>query len=243
MVNRGVCMKIIAVAFITASILLGVSQFKVEPLKLKTLTVAVIDTGVRKDITKDLCPTGHHDFTEKGLADVQGHGTNISGLISKEAQGVEYCQVILKYSHDETSSNMANYMNSADAFKRAVRLSVDVINFSSYGRHPSPAERLWIMIALYQGIKVVTVSGNIEQDLDKDCNVYPACYDSRIIVVGRERLVKPFPPSGFGSIVDVYLNGLNQTAHGVTLSGTSQSAARYTGKLIRKLVNESKKRR
>ena len=66
------------------------------------ITIAVIDTGLRKDIveqgySKGICKIGHKDFTGTGINDDHGHGTNISGLIHKYAKGLKYCQVIIKF--------------------------------------------------------------------------------------------------------------------------------------------------
>jgi hypothetical protein len=197
----------------------------------KPTVVAVIDSGLTAMRLPNLCKFGHKDFTGKGLGDRDGHGTNVSGIIDNFAKNTYYCQVILKY-FDPSVKN--NQKNAIEAFKHAVRLKVDVINFSSTGDLPSSEEKAIIQQALDAGIAVVVPSGNSRRDLDKDCSVYPACYDRRITVIGRSDSIGRHQ-SGYGSVVDAYEWGYRVTGLGITLSGTSQATASHTGKLIAKM--------
>ena len=66
------------------------------------------------------------------------------------------------------------------------------------------------------------------------CNYYPACYDSRIIVVGssNQNGVR-LDSSNYSSKVDAYMDGYEVKADGITHSGTSQSTAKMTGILVK----------
>lgn len=200
-----------------------------------TLRVAVIDTGVRKDIFVDkkkngICKKGHKDLTGKGLYDTNGHGTNVSGLINRYARGIKYCQVIIKY-YQENVPGSLNLLRLKQGLKYAIEQKVDMINISGGGPTPNLEEKLLIKKALDQGIEIVAAAGNDKINLDKDCNYYPACYDRRIHVVG----VIPKVKGNYGEVVDFYEEGFVRIAHGIMLSGSSQATASYTGKLVQKL--------
>jgi len=198
-----------------------------------TIRVAVVDTGVRQN-GDYLCPTGHVDLTGRGYYDYNGHGTNISGIIHKNNIDRDYCQVILKYTTGIGYEKALE--NTIEAFRLAIEEKVDIINYSSVGDQPNPEEKKMVLKVLDAGIILVVASGNQGYNLDMGCSAYPACYDERIIVVGRD----PKYYGNFGSIVDYYINGTNQTGFGVTMSGTSQSTAVMTGKLI---TEKARKRR
>jgi hypothetical protein len=198
------------------------------------LKVAVIDTGFSaKNDAVPQCPTGAKDFTGEGLEDHYGHGTNISGLIDKHAKGSNYCQIILKY-YTVRASEDNSIKHELLAFRYAIDQKVDFINFSSTGSLYSKEEYALIKEALDKGITVVVPAGNEDINLDKNCKVYPACLDSRLVVVSRNDFdAKIRRNYGYGKIVDFYEDGYMQSALGVAQSGTSQATAITTGKLIK----------
>lgn len=197
------------------------------------LTVAVIDTGLDKDIlsqgySKGICKYGHRDFTGKGLHDVNGHGTNVSGLIHKFAQGSKYCQVILKTYHDKNTG--AKFFTKAIEY--AINLKVDIINISGGGSSSNMSEYKAVKKALNNGIKLIFAAGNNAQHLGVEGNYFPAMYDDRITVVGS----KTGEYSNTGEYLDAWENGTNQAgSYGWRMTGTSQATAIHTGKTIRSL--------
>ncbi len=209
----------------------------------KYVTVAVIDTGLREDImmqgyAKGICKMGHRDFTGKGIHDDHGHGTNISGLIHQYAKGLKYCQVILKF-HIEDADGEENMTRMVSAIQYAVNIKVDFINISAGGSGISAIEEEAVMQALDNGITVVTAAGNEECNLDKkECEYFPAIYDKRIVVVGNGITEEDrTPSSNWGSAVDFWIDGNSKKGeYGGYMSGTSQSTAIQTGKLVRKHV-------
>jgi subtilisin family serine protease len=199
-------------------------------------TVAVIDTGIADAVLKEgyeagICKFGHKDFTGEGLTDKDGHGTNVSGLINRGAHGSNYCQVIIKFY--DPYNNIRNMKHWLAAIRYAIDLKVDYINLSGGGKSPLPGEKDLIEEALNKGIKVVVAAGNENADLEEQ-PYYPAFYDPRIIVVGngRDELHRSLM-SNYGTRVTVWRKGDNQTAHGITQTGTSQATAIYTGELIK----------
>jgi subtilisin family serine protease len=231
-------MKIKAILLFTI-LTCGVSLVNAEPIK-----IAVIDTGFdmkHKDKVK-LCDSSlHRDFTNTGLHDNHGHGTNIAGLIAKHIK-VDYCLVIIKYWTKESSS-MNTLHRTILAIDWAVLKGVDMINYSGGGIAPNEHERMSVIGALNEGIVFVSAAGNESTNLNKG-TYYPAMYDHRIVVVGNVNSEgERAPSSNYGRPLDLSVVGINKSALGVTLTGTSQSTAIVTGRLanqvyIRKLLGQ-----
>lgn len=222
-------------------ILSACGHFSVQAKK-KFITVAVIDTGIHKSIKghkKGICHYGHKDFTGTGLNDTHGHGTNVSGLIHKYAKGRRYCQVILKF-FDPHATGKQNISRITAAIRHAINIKVDFINISGGGIGYTEMEQKMVKRALDRGIIIVAAAGNAKCNLDdKDCEYYPAMHDKRIVVVGNGTTKKRFPSSNYGSIVDLWVDGDNKKGeYGRAMTGTSQSTAIHTGKLVKKYVQE-----
>lgn len=222
------------------------------------IKIAVIDTGFgtaamkAKGFTSShLCPKGHWNFVDgsSDVSDLNGHGTNIVGLIEREAGNAKYCLIILKF-YSDTLSDQENLQNEAKAFKLALKLKVDFVNISGGGPSPYLTERNAIAKLIEKGTNIVAAAGNVKNDLDKECNFYPACYKKEltakvvltepvkpvgsIVVVGNHNKDgSRAPTSNYGSIVTTWEIGQDQTAYGLTFSGTSQATAVVTGKLVK----------
>lgn len=204
------------------------------------IKVAVIDTGFdfnsKWTTQPKLCTTGHKDFTGTGIQDTHGHGTHIAGLIAKYAKDSDYCLIILKFW--DKSSNIG-VQSTIDAFKWAVDLKVDYINYSAGGTEFNRQERDAVLNALNANITVVVAAGNEGKSYDKQA-YYPALYDSRIVVVGNvDTNGKWHSSSNYGKQVDVVEMGVNVLSLGLNstyavLTGTSQATAIHTGKLLYK---------
>lgn len=198
-------------------------------LAANPLKVAVIDTGLDPKYNQfaHLCPTGHKDFTGEGFKDYNGHGTNIVGLIVNNAQSTNYCIVLIKaYAFQK---NKKAYLT--EALQHAYDIGANIINLSGGGLDPIEAERKIVMKILDKKITLITAAGNNFQNLDINCQYYPACYDKRIYVIGSTSGY-----SNYGSIVDDIYDGKNKLAFGKIMSGTSQSTAIFTGKLLKQIA-------
>ena len=222
--------------------------------KRKQLRVAVIDTGIDPELMNSpfLCTSGHKDFTGTSLKDNHGHGTNISGLIdqyakdmviedgwSKEDVIVEplnYCQIILKF-YDPKQDNANNLKQEIAAIKYAIDMKVDMINISGGGVDRAEIEVKAVKGALDVGIIMVVAAGNERADLAKQ-PYFPASADSRLHVVGNldHNLVRA-PSSNYGDEVNAWEIGVERVSYNKDpMTGSSQSTAVKTGKLIRQLL-------
>ena len=182
-------MKKILMMLILALILVLVPLRSTEA---KTLTIAVIDTGIDRALP-NLCHFGHRSFVESSkdpLKDDDGHGSHVAGLISSNAGVDDYCLVSIKYYSPDGAGNGKNVRNMQKALQYAINIKVDFINISSSGPSADEKERALIMKALSMGIKIVVAAGNNRDNLDLGCDIYPACYDSRIVVVGNLQAIR-----------------------------------------------------
>lgn len=206
-----------------------------NPIFSKTIKVAVVDTGIMHEKINGknvLCDHGHKDFTGYGLEDINGHGTNISGIIHKKNSNKDYCQIIVKYYDDRIIGKKDMQEISNMALKYAISLNVDIINYSSYGAFFDTYEQKVLKELINKNIFLVVPSGNMPINLDFLCIIFPACLkknNSHIIVVGASDNKYNY---GYGSIVDEYLPSQKQEGFGIVMSGTSQSTAHYTANWI-----------
>lgn len=210
----------------------------------KQIRIAVIDTGYTSSVNSKvkLCQTGHRDFTGTGLQDRNGHGTHIANTIADNIdKNVDYCIVVLKWLNKQSTTNDGEAILSS--LKSILDSnSIDVVNFSASGTWHSSEEREYLRIILNKDIKFFVAAGNDNLNLDKHCIIFPACYKlTKLNVVGNlsgNGIISA--DSNYGKIVTNWENGVNIIADAgyfgyVALSGTSQSTAIATAKMVNKL--------
>lgn len=198
------------------------------------INVIVIDTGLDlSDIrfANVLCKKGHIDFTNTGIKDVSGHGTHVAGLIMQEAGQWGYCLTIYKYSNGGEANPLA-------AMYVASRENAKYVNFSSGGEEFNFAE---YFLLLASNNTFVVAAGNKGLDLDIKGNVsFPSSYGMKnVIPVGNLNLDRTRnSSSNYGSVVKAWEIGtevvstLPNNTYG-SMTGSSMSTARHTGRLIK----------
>lgn len=223
-------LKLAPVLFFT----LFMGNFSYGLLKEKPpLKVVIIDTGVSNVGYTHMCPDGHKSFSPSAsIKDhtQSKHGTNIAAIIEKEGGPGNWCFIMVKFADKEGDITFQDYMN---ALEYAASLKPALLNLSLTGRNKDAYETQLIKQMINAGTQVVAAAGNDGEFIPATkCDVYPACVDSRVYVVGNSGSKS----SNKGPFVDTFINGENVTAGGITLSGTSQSAATFTGRVIRKVM-------
>jgi hypothetical protein len=198
------------------------------------IRVAIIDTGINtKLVYPYLCKDGHKDFTNKGLFDEMGHGTNIAGIISKKLNNKTHCLQIIKWFHTEKASNNESLKNSVlGALKHALLYKAKYVNLSMSGSYHSVEEYELLKQLIKSGAKIFVAAGNEAKNLSIDCSIYPACYEihnSNFVVVGNYNAYS----SNYGINVR-WENGTNVEGFGIVSSGTSQATAVYLSKQLLK---------
>lgn len=165
--------------------------------------------------------------------------------LQKRPEHKQYCQVICKY-YDKNASGMDNLQTMMSCLKQAIAYRVDFINIAGGGAAFAQPEYNLIKQALNQGITIVAAAGNERNDIDR-LPYYPASYDPRIVVVGnKEENGKHAVSANWGSKVDVWevgesvLSALPNGSYGM-MTGSSQSCAIRTGKLIRQRLLDKQK--
>lgn len=215
------------------SILLFISTLQAENLK-----VMVIDTGLdfnNKHLTKyvpqDLLNDSQYTYVTQ---DIVGHGTHITGIITKNIcpeVDIIPCRFYtgIEYQHLKNTIRCINW---------AMKLNINIINFAAGGIDPSPSEKKAIINYLLIGNIFVTAAGNFGSDL-KIYQYYPASYNiDGIVAVGSiDNKGRKSDFSNWG-IPMVWERGekvrswLLKGKKGY-MTGTSQATAAYTNRLIR----------
>lgn len=215
-----------------------------ESFSRPPIVIAVIDTGIDSKIP-NLCKFGHKSFVDNSpLTDQAGHGTHIAGLINrtigKELGGIEnYCIVSIKWYDSIHKGNSEGKLKRAIQY--AVNINVKYMNISGGGNYPDSEEETIVQRALNKGITIAAAAGNDDEDLDKFCNYFPACYDNRIVTVGNlqnSKIKSRQPSSNYGHYIKKWEVGTNVLSdlpdgHRGYMTGTSQATAIITGKLVR----------
>jgi len=218
----------------------------------KTTVIAVIDTGFGSDESwigqenTHLCKFGHKDFTD-GITSYQfdtedpvpvddhGHGTHIAGLIDSYAKKTNdsYCLVILKY-YDNHADDRENLLRTVKAIEYAKKIKADFINYSGGGVSPSKEEAEALKSYIDAGGTFVAAAGNEGSNIDF-FHYYPAQEDDRVIVVGNglDKNRRGYK-SNYGKRVNRWEQGDKVLMYNHYMTGTSQSTAIATGKIVAK---------
>lgn len=182
------------------------------------------------------------------LTDNHGHGTHVSGLIAKYSKGMDYCLVVEKY-FDPKSAPGDNLGNTVKAFRYAITQNVDIINYSGGGLEKSKTECELVKKALDKGILIVVAAGNEQSDLTQR-GYFPALCDDRVMIAtnldnsrkiatssnyDEKHKFNTFALEGQDLYSTLPNNGIGK------MTGTSQSTAVLTGKMIKVLTTVYKR--
>lgn len=187
------------------------------------------------------------------LTDNHGHGTHVAGIIGAVGgNGVgisgispKVSLMALKY-FDPKSPGLNNLSNTVKAIEYAVKMNVNVINYSGGGVDPSPEEKRAIEKAQKAGILFVAAAGNERSNSDIKA-YYPADYDldNIISVTAIDKKKNVLPSSNYGvRTVDIAAPGneiystFPNGKYGF-LTGTSQATAFATGVAALVMANNS----
>ena len=186
---------------------------------LAKIRVAVLDTGVSKSYTSaPLCVEALPDSSDNK------HGTSVIELINQNAGNVNYCVYSLKI-----FDKKFNHKTYLMVLKLLINLHVDVINMSFTGLGYDAEEAKLIKKLLDQGTTIFAAAGNNSDELSNDyCNIYPACIDPRIVIVGSESY-----SSGYGNRVRIKSKYDSIKIAGKLIKGTSQATAIETGRFVK----------
>jgi hypothetical protein len=212
---------------------------------INTPIVAVLDTGVQQGaagLQGRVNATGAVSFVSGGnaLADPEGHGTHVAGIIAAVASGtstrpgVSILPVQIADAQGSTSAQAV-----ASGIRYAVSRGAKVINLSVQGAGYSKVEQAAIDDATRAGALVVAASGNTGTDAKE----YPGAYRHVLAVGAVDPSGQPLPDSTRGLQVavaapgqDIVSSSHDLNARFETRSGTSMAAAVVSGVAARILA-------
>jgi hypothetical protein len=204
--------------------ILGLLNFELTARADDRIKIGIIDSGIsiQQSKSKILCKDGLKSTFSDGI-DRNGHGTNIFYLVSRNLDPKKVCII----SYQVLILGMDSYLT---ALNKAHHDHVKYLNISMVGYDSDISEQFLLGVMLFNGTKINVAAGNEKQNLDKKCDVYPACYNfgKRFSVIGARDVEE----SNFGSFIKSYEKGFQQGIPSKT--GTSQATAIYTNKIILK---------
>ena len=191
-----------------------------ETIKSKSNLPKSIDLTQKKDSTS---------------SDVNGHGTHVSGIIKSINPDIKI--ISIKF-NDPKGKGKDNFHSLLKSYKLAIKMKVDIINYSGGGLKPYLKEFNLLKKAEENNILLIAASGNNSLDLDHKKNVYfPASYKLKniISVAAHDNNSKILPFSNFGK-TSVHLMAPGFKIIGPMpgnkfgeMTGTSQATAFVTG--------------
>lgn len=209
-------------------------------LYARTVRVGILDTGYNTSkIDFKQCDNGKSDanfIVGSTIHDNSGHGNNVLHIISEANKNIDYCVIIIKI-WDINAKESVKEQAYKLGIIYATKLELDVLNISLSGTEEMEIETFAIKYMLNKGTMVVNSAGNENVKIEhNNCHSYPTCSDPRVISVGCiDNKGKKCPSSNYGSYIKVWEKGYSITAGGFTMTGTSQSAAVLTSKLVKVL--------
>ncbi|OQX53079.1 MAG: hypothetical protein B5M48_04035 [Candidatus Omnitrophica bacterium 4484_213] len=205
------------------------------------VTVAVIDTGVRKGTDlADTCFVSGYDFVndDSDPIDDNRHGTHVAGTVAQSTNnsigvaGVAFdaCLMPVKVLDSDGSGT---YADVAEGIYFAVDNGAKVINLSLGGPEPATYLEEALAYAYSKGVTIVAAAGN---DSSPTLS-YPAAYDDYVIAVGATQYDENLAPySNYGPSLDLVAPGgnldLDQNNDGYG-DGVLQQTFRKYGPFIR----------
>ena len=227
--------------------------------KKKEVVVAVVDTGIdfnhtylnkniyvvegvkgKSNYGKDFSIPSSSGFRSKKVSnrapkDDHGHGTHVAGIIRSVYPGVKILPI--KY-YNSNRSGQENLKALIDSLEYAIRVGVDIINYSGGGPEPSIEEFKVLNEAKRKGILVIVAAGNEMSNIDQKNNAfYPASYNLNniVTVTAHNQKSNILSSSNWGKkSVDISAPGwhilssapLQRSSY---MTGTSQATAFVTG--------------
>lgn len=198
----------------------------------KKIRVMVIDTGIDGSI-KELRPYLTTASSPQDLKDQHGHGTHVASLILKgRSLRDDVCREVEVIS----CRYYPNFKAVSTCIKDAIKMKVDIINFSGGGEEFDPLE--FKLLKQFKGV-LVTSAGNEGKNL-LQTPYFPASLPlSNIVAVANGTSEQDrAPSSNFGLKKLVWIDGRNvkgmMPGGGYQrMTGTSQAAAIYTHALLK----------
>lgn len=220
------------------------AKTKAYQKKLNRKRIAIIDTGLAPEVAEKLQQQNigkiqgwNFAADNSDLTDHHGHGSHVASLINKTAPNAEL--IILKY-YDPGYQSIDSQDSFIAALEYAIKLNVDIINYSGGGNRPDIRESRLVSKASKMGILFVAASGNESRSNDLK-PFYPASYQTStmISVTATTEKKSLLHAANYGlHSVDIaapgeQIPGLGLRAEPIEMTGTSQATAHVSGAAAR----------
>lgn len=205
--------------------------------KESRVAIAVIDTGITPNsaLIPFLCHPGQVDLTSTTLRDEIGHGTAVAGLITQNLDRSKYCIISVKVWTKKHSPHATGYIIQEAINFVQLLYNISYINISLSGNNYDRTEFEAIKIAANKGIVIVISAGNKGENLDKKCDVFPACYGIKgVYVVGALEHGVQADYSNYGKVVNAWASGDTQCVDGFCINATSAASANFLNFLLKR---------
>lgn len=199
-------------------------------MTLLPLIIAIVDTGFAPKympVCKGYEPVTVRASAQHGAYDNFGHGQIVARNIHEYTKNVTgdrpYCIWSIKVPVNKDGRfDSEEYLA---ALRLAASKPTHIVSLSIHGTQQLGEESVLVKRMLNEGRTVIAAAGNSGRELSP-CNVFPACIDKRITVVGELKYEERAPHSNYGEVVDVWI-------HSVHGSGTSFAVGAYLGRWLR----------
>lgn len=196
--------------------------------KSKEVKIAILDTGIEttnNELSHYICNSYNALDEAKQPIDLNGHGTHIGGIITKNSpKNIKILPIKIIENHGRGDLDIF-----LKGMNYAIKQKVDIINISLNSDKDIPEVHKVIKRAYEQGVVIVASSGNNE----KNSISYPAKYKEVISVGAINQKEERVHFSQYGDGLDFvapgyeiksnYINGETKV-----INGTSQAAAYIT---------------
>lgn len=185
--------------------------------------IALIDGGVDRTASNIKICSDSKDFVPRSYAEkTVEHGTVMASIISEGL--TDYCIMDLKIFNDvESSANL-----TAEAVNYALDHGAVIINASIQGRGKYSKEKAAFERASKKRVTSVVAAGNFGIDLSKQCDTFPACYNTKNMLVVEDSC---YANTNYGGPVKLKICS-NYIYKNVVWQGTSVSTARVTHNIM-----------
>jgi hypothetical protein len=198
------------------------------------IRIVIIDTGisVSQYNSSYVCKDGHKSFVDTDIYDTNGHGTNIISIVSLGINVRTHCIVSYKFYSDSKSNSIEQVINALLSAMRDDRIKY--INMSMEGAGSYIFEKKLIRALLDRGVIITVAAGNKRQDLDIECNTFPACYKKDLDYENFYVVGSKLTSSNYGKVVTDIFSGRNVGSP--IMSGTSQASAQKLADILKHVV-------
>lgn len=195
------------------------------------IKVGVLDSSFASANNVNHCDNVEASFNDSGRHSM--HGIITATLIKEYAKDADYCVTgLVFYPSLDTSGAFLEALEYA-----ANEEKFDILVIAAGGAYPNKFEKKVILKLLDVGVTIIAAAGNDGKDLgdvgDNTCTYYPACYDTRIVVVGASGVKE----SNKGKVVDdvqpgTYVYKRPGGLSAIKTRGSSIATAIFAGKVI-----------